>query len=245
MPILELSGITKRFGDVTAVHDVALSVEAGERRAILGPNGAGKSTLFDLIGGQRKPSAGSIMLNGRPVAGKPPHTMWTHGVSRTFQRNQVFPTLSVGENVRLAAMRPHVGRLFRLTRPSRDVDAAVADVLVRVNLAGRATQRAGQLAYGEQRQLELALALVGEPCLLLLDEPTAGMSPAETTAVLRILADLPRSITLMIVEHDMDVVFALCDRITVMHMGGVLADGTPAAVAANEEVRRVYMGTEA
>jgi branched-chain amino acid transport system ATP-binding protein len=245
MPILELSGITKRFGDVTAVRDVALAVEAGERRAILGPNGAGKSTLFDLIGGQRTPSAGSITLNGRPVAGKPPHVMWAHGVSRTFQRNQVFPTLSVRENVRLAAMRQHIGRLFRLSSSPHDLDVAVADVLARVNLAGRATQRAGELAYGEQRQLEVALALVGKPCLLLLDEPTAGMSPAETAAVMRILADLPRSITLMIVEHDMDVVFALCDRITVMHMGEVLTDGTPAEIAANEDVRRVYMGTEA
>lgn len=243
MPALELNSLSKSFGGFRAVRDVSIQVEAGSRHAILGPNGAGKSTLFNLIGGQAHPTSGTVVLNGLDVTGLPPHQMWANGVTRTFQRNQLFSHLSVQRNLALASMRPRIGRGFRLTAPAAELDEMVASVLLRVGLADETKTLVSDLAYGKQRQLEIALALVGRPKLLLLDEPTAGISPAETEAMLEILTGLPRSITIMIVEHDMDVVFALCDRITVMHLGEKLAEGAPSEIAADAEVRRIYMGT--
>lgn len=240
--MLEITSVSKTFGAFHALRDVSLRVESGARHAVLGPNGAGKSTLFNLVGGQARPSLGSVKLDGLDVTGQPPHRMWAHGVTRTFQRNQLFAELSVRKNLSLASMRPRL-RAFRLSenddgRRDRDLE-----VLQQIGLADEADSIVKDLAYGKQRQLEIALALVGQPKLLLLDEPTAGISPAETDAMLRILSDLPKSITVMIVEHDMDVVFALCDRITVLHLGEKMAEGAPAEIAANSEVRRIYMGT--
>jgi branched-chain amino acid transport system ATP-binding protein len=242
MAAIELSSLSKSYGEFVAVSNVSFNVADGARHAVLGPNGAGKSTLFNLLGGQTHPSSGRVRVHGVDLTGQPPHVMWVHGVTRTFQRNQLFQNLSVHQNLVLAGMRPHLRR-FRLQTRSKDMDLAMTAVLQQVGLAAEARRPVKELAYGQQRQLELALALLGKPRILLLDEPTAGISPAETTTMLRILTDLPRSITIMIVEHDMDVVFALCDRITVLHLGDKLADGKPEDIAADAEVRRIYMGS--
>jgi branched-chain amino acid transport system ATP-binding protein len=243
MAAIEVSSLSKSFGSFVAVSDVSLDVSDGARHAVLGPNGAGKSTLFNLLGGQAHPSSGRIVVHGADLTGQPPHVMWAHGVTRTFQRNQLFQNLTVGQNLDLAAMRPRLSN-FRLQMSLEQLSLSTSAVLQQVGLAAEGRRLVKELAYGQQRQLELALALLGNPKILLLDEPTAGISPAETKTMLRILSELPRSITIMIVEHDMDVVFALCDRITVLHLGKMLADGKPEDIAADPEVRRIYMGSE-
>ena len=243
MAAIEVSALCKSFGGFVAVDDVSFGVGEGARHAVLGPNGAGKSTLFNLLGGQAHPTSGRIVVHGTDLTGQPPHVMWTHGVTRTFQRNQLFPNLTVGQNLRLAAMRPRL-RNHRLQAEPDELGRSISAALHQVGLATEERRPVKELAYGQQRQLELALALSGNPRILLLDEPTAGISPAETKTMMRILAELPKSITIMIVEHDMDVVFALCDRITVLHLGKKLAEGKPQDIATDQEVRRIYMGSE-
>jgi branched-chain amino acid transport system ATP-binding protein len=237
------TGITKAFGQFLALKDVSMSVAQGERRAIIGPNGAGKSTLFNIIAGQLLPTAGQIILNGTEVTGARPDTMWHCGVTRTFQRNQLFQGLRVWENIELAcvAHRQALGALFAIRRP-REIEAQIAGILQKVHLARHAERFVKELAYGEQRQLELALALAGSPKIVLLDEPTAGMSQTETQSMLALMQELPRNITLLIVEHDMDVVFNIADRLTVMHLGAVLAEGSVDEIRTNQEVREIYMG---
>jgi branched-chain amino acid transport system ATP-binding protein len=240
---LRVEKVSKSYGLFTALKDVDLVVRQGERRAVIGPNGAGKTTLFNVIAGQRAPTTGRIYLAGKETTGLRPDQLWSHGLTRTFQRNQLFQGLSVWENVELAcgARRrgPHASS--GAARKAA-MEAAIADVLRQVHLAGRSGTPVRHLAYGEQRQLELALALAGMPKTLLLDEPTAGMSPGETEAMLSLMAGLPREITLLIVEHDMDVVFSLADSITVLHLGEVLAVGSPSEIQSNDKVREVYMG---
>ena len=241
--VLKVDQVSKSFGEFQALRSVSLTVGAGERRAVIGPNGAGKSTLFNIIAGQRAPTSGRIWLDGTDATGARPDRMFAAGLTRTFQRNQLFQGLTVWDNVNLACaaserVRPNGG-----SRPWRQaIEAAVADALARVHLTTHAPRLVKDLAYGEQRQLELALALAGRPRILLLDEPTAGMSPTETEAMLALMKGLPREITLLIVEHDMDVVFNLADTITVLHLGEVLAEGTPAEIQADERVVEVYMG---
>ena len=207
------------------------------------PSDLGKSTLFNIIAGQRAPSRGQIYLDGRKTTGLRPDQMWSCGLTRTFQRNQLFQGLSVWQNIELACAVRH---RRQSTMPGSDrratMQAEIADVLRQVHLSGRSATLVRNLAYGEQRQLELALALAGKPKILLLDEPTAGMSPAETQAMLSLMSGLSREITLLIVEHDMDVVFGLADSITVLHLGEVLAAGSPDEIQGNEKVREVYMG---
>jgi branched-chain amino acid transport system ATP-binding protein len=243
--LLEIEGLSRYFGALSAVNGVSLSVAARERRAIIGPNGAGKTTLFNLITGHLAPTGGRIVFDGAPITGLPVHVVARRGLSRSFQRTNVFPRLSVAENLRLAAAAGERGsyRLFgsieALGRPlerARDVAAAVG-------LAERLGDPAGRLSYGEQRQLEVGIALATGPKLLLLDEPTAGMSPEETHRMTRLLAALPRETTLLIIEHDMDVVFSLADRITVLHYGEVLTEGAPDVVRADARVYEVYLGT--
>jgi branched-chain amino acid transport system ATP-binding protein len=244
--ILELDRVSRFFGALSAVNGVTLTVERHERRALIGPNGAGKTTLFNLITGQLAPSAGRILFDGRPITSLPPHRVARQGISRSFQRNNLFPKLSVLENLRLAAASDGrgswnlLGSVARLAEPlarAREVGAAVG-------LADRFGEPVAALSYGEQRQLELGVALATRPKLLLLDEPTAGMSPEETHRMTRLLTGLPRDVTLLIIEHDMDVVFSLADRITVLHYGEVLVDGPPDAVRADPRVYEVYLGTE-
>jgi branched-chain amino acid transport system ATP-binding protein len=247
MNALAVQNLSKSFGGFRALKSVSLSVGAGERRAIIGPNGAGKTTLFNVIGGQTRPTEGQICIDGDDVTGEPPHRMWERGLTRTFQRNQLFLGLSVLENVRLAAMRARdVGRrVFARIDRVPGLEEEVLSALAGVNLLDRRGAVVRNLAYGEQRQLEVALALVGRPKILLLDEPTAGMSPAETDAMIGMLATLPASITLLIVEHDMDVVFALASRVTVLHLGEVLADGSPREIQSDPQVISVYFGQHA
>ena len=238
------TGSSGRFGALTAVNGVTLSVAPRERRAIIGPNGAGKTTLFNLITGHLAPTAGRILFEGAPIAGLPPYARARRGISRSFQRTNVFPRLPVLENLRLAAAARGrgnydlLGSVDRLWVPiERARSAAEA-----VGLTDRLDAPAGALSYGEQRQLEIGIALATDPKLLLLDEPTAGMSPEETLRMTELLAGLPRAITLLIIEHDMDVVFTLADRITVLHHGEVLAEGTAAEVRADPRVYDVYLG---
>ncbi len=237
---LRVDRVSMAFGQFRALNRVDLHVGQGERRAIIGPNGAGKSTLFNAVAGQYRPTEGRIYFDGTETTGLRPDQLWRRGLSRTFQRNQLFLGLNVWDNVALACAA-HRQRGLGL-RPMAVDDDEIAGLLARVHLAHLAAVEVRKLAYGEQRQLELALALAGRPRLLLLDEPTAGMSPAETQAMLQLMAQLPREITLLIVEHDMDVVFSLADTITVLHLGEVLASGSPAQIKADAKVREVYMG---
>jgi branched-chain amino acid transport system ATP-binding protein len=244
--LLTIDGVTRTFGALSALAGVSLALEARERRAVIGPNGAGKTTLFNVITGQLPPSGGRIVFDGWPIAGLPPHTVARRGVSRSFQRTNLFPRLAVLENLRLAAAAGAAGsynlfgRVERVTAPL----ARARETAAAVGLAERLDTVAGQLSYGEQRQLEVGVALATRPKLLLLDEPTAGMSPEETQRMTRMLEGLPREVTLLIIEHDMDVVASLADRVTVLHYGEVLTEGTFDEVKRDPRVYEVYLGSE-
>jgi branched-chain amino acid transport system ATP-binding protein len=242
--LLSLGRVCKNYAGLQALRDIQLAVEPGERRAIIGPNGAGKTTLFHLISGQVAPSSGTITFDGEDVTRRRPYEMARRGLARTFQTNNLFLHLTVFENVRLA-VQERMGRSGRWFKPWWGYDAVnnrTDEVLQRAALAGRRDDLATTLSYGEQRQLEMAIALAGEPKLLLLDEPTAGMSVAETAHTVETIGALPRDLTMLIIEHDMDTIFAIADRITVLDHGQVLAEGTPNAVRSNREVRAVYLG---
>ena len=245
-PALQVDGLRRAFGGLVAVASVSFAVQPGERRAIIGPNGAGKTTLFNLISGELAPTSGRVYLDGQDVTGLPNHRLAGLGLARTFQRNNLFLGLSVRENVRLAvqARRKVAPRLWQPVDHLPEVVREADHVLEELGLAERATALVRNLSYGEQRQLEVAIALATGPRVLLLDEPTAGMSPAETAAMTRTVEGLPKDMTLLIIEHDMDVVFALADRITVLHYGEVLAEGEPEVVKGNPRVAEVYMGLE-
>ena len=243
--LLAAESLSRAFGALSALNRVSFEVASRERRAIIGPNGAGKTTLFNLITGQLAPTGGRILLEGRPIQGLSPHAVARRGVSRSFQRNNLFPKLAVLENLRLAAAARAPGTWSLLGRiegqPGPRARAReVADI---VGLTERLAVPAGLLSYGEQRQLEVGVALATSPRLLLLDEPTAGMSPEETQRMTRMLEALPRDVTLPIIEHDMDVVGSLADRVTVLHYGEVLTEGTFAEVKADPRVYEVYLGS--
>ncbi len=242
---LSIEHVSRRFGGVLALDDVSLSVASGERHAVIGPNGAGKTTLFNVVSGELAPSAGSVRLLNRPATGLPPHAIARSGLARTFQRNNLLLRLTVLENVRLAvqARTAATRRLFTPVRRLSDLEDGARAVLQQMELADRSAASAHTLSYGEQRQLEVAIALAARPRVLLLDEPTSGMSPAETARMTRLLGRLGREQTLVIIEHDMDVVFALADRITVLHVGRVITSGHPEAVRADPRVQEVYLGT--
>lgn len=247
MSALELEGVTKHFGALAAIEDVSFSVEAGERVALLGPNGAGKTTLFNLISGEIMLDQGKIQLRGRDMTRQPPETMSESGLSRTFQKNSLFLERTVFENVRLAVQR-RLGiklRMFRSVDRYPQLRKETEEVLDRVQLSARSETKAENLSYGEQRQLEIGLALATSPEVLLLDEPTAGMSLRETQEMVTMLGSLPRELTLLIIEHDMDVVAALAQRIIVLNFGKVIADGRPEEVRRNREVLEAYLGVGA
>ena len=244
MEILSVHDLRRHFGGLRALDGISLSVERGERRALIGPNGAGKTTLFSVIGGELKPTAGRVVLKGEDVTGLTPYRLAQRGLGRTFQRNNLFLGLTAFENVRLAVQR-RLGISSHALRPARSyvaVNERTEQVLKSVGLVDTGQRPVRTLSHGEQRQLEIALALAGDPELLLLDEPTAGISPAETEAMVQLIRALPVELTLLNIEHDMDVVFALADRITVLHYGEVLAEGEPAAVRADPAVREAYLG---
>jgi len=240
--ILGCVGVRRSFGALRAVDGVDLTVAAGARHALIGPNGAGKSTLLRLIAGGMPVTAGQISLDGIDVTGKPEASRARLGIGQTFQHSSLFRTLTVADNVALAVQRRR-GRPW-LPVPRRPAWAArVDELLARVDLADRANERVDVLSYAECRQLEVAVALAGEPRVLLLDEPAAGMSAAATARLLDLLRGLPAELTLVFVEHDLDLVFELASRVTVLHLGKVLMSGTPAEVRASADVQRAYLGT--
>jgi branched-chain amino acid transport system ATP-binding protein len=239
---LRATKVSKSFGRFQALRDVDLVVRHGERHAVIGPNGAGKSTLFNIVAGQIPPTSGTIHLDGRQTTGLRPNQIWSHGLTRTFQRNQLFQGLTVWDNLELACATTRNGNRTSDSVRRRALEEKAVEVLRQVQLLEHSRTVVRNLAYGQQRQLELALALAGEPKILLLDEPTAGISPAETEAMLALMYGLSRDITLLIVEHDMDVVFSIAESITVLHLGEVLAVGTPQQIQNNERVGEVYMG---
>jgi branched-chain amino acid transport system ATP-binding protein len=246
VPLLECKGLVRRFGALVAVDDVDLTVEPGEIRAVIGPNGAGKSTVFNLITSVLKPSAGEVFFAGENITGMPVHEVAQKGIARTFQLCHVFPALSARENVRIAAQARDRRRWRVLGGGSvLEQSAVVADEAIeRMRLARFADVTAAMLSHGDQRLLEIAMAIAQKPRLLMLDEPTQGLSIEETGRAVQILKDMLAAgdLSVLLVEHDMEVVFKLADNITVLHRGRVIADGPPAAVRGNAEVRSAYLG---
>lgn len=247
-PLLEAKGLGRNFGGLAAVRDVSLSLRPGTLHAVIGPNGAGKSTLVNLLSGHLVPTSGKILFEGRDVAGEPPWRMTQLGIGRSFQRTNLLTSLTVLENVRLAAQAVSAVSGLRMLRPaSREKQLIVAafEALERVGLAGAAHRQSGLLSHGEQRQLEIAMTLATRPRVLLLDEPLAGMGPEESERFTHLLKDLAHEHAVLLIEHDMDFVFAVADWMTVMVDGTVLAEGHPADVRTNPEVQRAYLGGHA
>jgi branched-chain amino acid transport system permease protein len=241
-PLLESRGLTMRFGGLTAVDGVDFQVRRGELRAVIGPNGAGKTTFFNMLTGVLPPTAGRVLLEGRDVTGLPAHTVSRLGVARSYQVTNIFADLSVFENVRIAAQsRVTTYRFWRDADGLAEVNERAERILARLGLVAQRDLPAGALSHGEQRYLEIGIALATEPAFLLLDEPTAGMSPEETRRTAAFIRDLAGSVTIVLVEHDMEVVMGVSDRITVLNYGQVLAEGTPAEIRQNADVRRVYL----
>jgi len=242
--VLEIRGLSKSFAGFRAVAEVDLAVAEGEIAAVIGPNGAGKSTLFNLITGHLRPTAGQVLLDGRDITGVPPHRICGLGMGRSFQRANIFPKLTVFENVQ-AALLAHRGRGWDFwSRSDVLCREESQQLLASIGLSDQAQAVAGTLSYGNQKQIELGIALASDPKILLLDEPTAGMSASETHEAIALLERIAheRGLTLLFTEHDMAVVFSIAHKIAVMHQGRIIAAGNPAAVRADAEVRRIYLG---
>ena len=244
MSVLRLDHLNKAFGSLVVTDDVCLDIAPGERHVVIGPNGAGKTSLINQIGGQLRPSSGRVLLKDRDITGLSPHRISRLGVARTFQRNNLFQNLSVVENIRLALelRRGHPLNFFAPVGRDSVLVARAEELMAQVHLDTDGARTTQKLSYGEQRQLEIGVALASEPEVLLLDEPTSGMSPTETARMIDLIAALPRALSVLMIEHDMKVVFSLADRITVLYYGKVLATGTPAEIQADARVREVYLG---
>ena len=239
--MIEIRELRRAFGGVVALDGISLTLREGERRAVIGPNGAGKTTLINVLAGEIPPTGGEVRLGGREITHLRSWQRARLGLAHVYQRTELFAPLSARENVALAvAARSGPYRVFRA--PPRAEYAEAEAMLERVGLAGREAMAVRALSHGERRQLELAVALAQRPRVLLLDEPTAGMSPVETARITALVAGLDRALTILIVEHDMDVVFRLADRVTVLHEGRVIADGTAADVRGDVRVHDVYLG---
>jgi branched-chain amino acid transport system ATP-binding protein len=241
--LLETRALTRAFGSLVAVNRVDFAVRRGELRSIIGPNGAGKTTFFRLIAGELRPSSGRILFAGRDITGLPQYAVARLGIAKSFQITNVFPHLTVFENVRVAAQGP--ARAFDFWSNRAALTAArerAASLLDAVGLGAKPSLLAAHLSHGEKRHLELAIALAGDPALLLLDEPTAGMSPEETDETIVLIRRLAAGRTVVLVEHKMKVVMGISDRVTVLHQGAVLAEGTPAEIRGNELVQKTYLG---
>jgi len=244
-PVIKLEDVSVRFGGFTALHNVSAAFIKGQLTSIIGPNGAGKSTLFNVLSGSIKTTSGSVFALGRDISRLPHYKVARLGIAKSFQITSIFPQLTVLDNVRIAMQG--AGQRFDCwnsrSRMSEQIERAI-EILVLVGLAANRNRAAGTLAHGEQRSLEVAMALAGKPQILLLDEPTAGMSPEETGEMMELVTRLASERTVILVEHKMKLVMGISERIIVLHHGEVLADGAPAEIRANEEVRRVYLGEE-
>jgi branched-chain amino acid transport system ATP-binding protein len=243
-PVLEVRGLAKSFGGVQAVAGVDLSMPRGEIRALIGPNGAGKTTFFNMLTGQLSADTGEVRFKGQRLSGLAPHAVWRRGVSRTFQITATFVTLTAAENVQVA-LQSHRRRTYALFAKAGGLEREAARALLaQVGLDAQANRPAGVLAYGDLKKLELAVALANGPEVLLLDEPTAGMAPAERGVLMALTQRIARErgLTVLFTEHDMDVVFAVADRIMVLHQGRVIAEGRPDEVRADAQVQKVYLG---
>jgi branched-chain amino acid transport system ATP-binding protein len=243
-PVLRTEGLTIRFGGLTALNKINLEIKRGEIRAIIGPNGAGKSTFFNCVTGVLRPTAGRILLNGKDITGQPPNLISRSGIARSYQITNILPNATVLENVRIAAQsRRHGWNMLRHYRHFGDVIEKADAALAAVGLAAKADELASNLSHGEQRNLEIGIALATEPELLCLDEPTAGMSAAETQDTIRLVRKIAKDLTILIVEHDMPLVMGLADRVSVFHHGEILAEGPPAEIQSNPRVLEVYLKT--
>jgi branched-chain amino acid transport system ATP-binding protein len=242
--ILKVDGLTKSFGGLMAAAHISFSIQEGERSAIIGPNGAGKTTLFNLLTGQLRPDEGQVYFQGEEITGLPPHQICRKGISRSFQRVNIFPMLSVFENVQVAvlAAQKRTRKLFSAARKMARKETQM--ILENIDLGGEEEVISGTLSHGNQKRLELGIALAGNPRLLLLDEPTQGMSPEETTRAMALIDRVTRArgITLVFIEHDIGAVFAIADMIRVLHMGSIIAEGKPEEIRENDEVQRIYLG---
>ena len=249
MSVLAVENLTKRFGNLVAVRDISLTVKAGELRAVIGPNGAGKTTFFNLVSGFLAPSTGSILFEGRDISRVPAHQRVGLGMARTFQITEIFPELTVFENIRIVTevaagyrLRPWLNRA-----EAADIRRSIEQTLLLAALSDKADRLVGELAHGDQRATEIMMALALKPRLLLLDEPTAGMGDQETYDITQLIHRLHKDnkLTIVLIEHDMRVVFHLADRITVLDQGSFLAEGTPQEIAANRAVQTAYLGQAA
>ena len=247
MSVLSLQNVKKSFGGLTVLSNINLEIREGERHAIIGPNGAGKSTLFNLISGRSAPTSGRIVFRGAEIAHASPHKIARLGIGRSFQIINVFPKLSVFENIR-GSVASRLGYRLNFSKPIEHL-AAVTDetdrIIEEIGLTKRRDQPANTLSYGEQRQIEIALTIAMRPKLVLLDEPCAGLNAEDTQAAIALIRRITEGRTLAVVEHDMDIVFGLADRVSVIYYGEVLATGTPAEIRANPRVQQAYLGRKA
>ena len=244
--LLQIEGLSKRFGGVVASDDIVLGVNAGELHAVIGPNGAGKTTLIGQLSGEIAPNSGRIFFDGHDITALPVHARNRLGLARSFQITSLFRDFTALENVALA-VQAHAGHSFRFWRDARtqaELREPAHSALARVGLGSRSGAIVASLSHGEQRQLELAMALAAKPRLLLLDEPMAGLGAEESARMVETLRELKRELTILLIEHDMEAVFALADRITVLVYGRVIASGSPADIRANPEVRQAYLGEQ-
>lgn len=246
MEALKIDGLSKQFGGVDAVNNVSFTVNVGERLAIIGPNGAGKTTMFNLINGQLSPTSGRIHFFGQDVTALPPHRRAHLGQARAFQAISLLQKLTVLQNTLLTinGTNPHRFVIFRPMKKFEDVLQKAVDILKRIHLLEKQDESVSNLSYGEQRRLEIGLGLSMDPKMLLLDEPSAGLTKEESAEIISIIKSLKTGITVLIVDHDMDMVFEVADRILVLHYGQLIADGNPEQIQTDQRVREIYMGVE-
>lgn len=245
MSLLQVDNISKAFGGVKAVQVVSFSLQAGELLALIGPNGAGKSTTFNMVGGQLAPDSGRVLLNGQPITGLPPRAIWRRGVGRTFQIAQTFTSLTVVENVQMALLSADRKIFSWWPRAAAHRRSDALALLAQVNMEAQADRPCSELAYGDVKRVELAMALAHDPQLLLMDEPTAGMAPGERVALMQLTRQIAqaRKMGVLFTEHSMDVVFGQADRVAVLVRGQLLAEGTPQAIRDDARVQQAYLGT--
>ena len=242
-PVLRTENLAKRFGGLTAVDNLSIAIPPGRIHAIIGPNGAGKTTFFNLVTGMLSPTSGRIFFRGHDITGLRPHAISRLGIKRTLQVKSVFPELSVADNLWVTRQaRSRFLNPFRTAASDKETRLRVEQTLEQTGLSALAARSAGTLSYGDVAMLEIGMAMISEPSLLLLDEPTCGMSPAETSRAVAKIRDLARTIDIVIIEHDMDVVFGIADDITVLAQGAILASGSPADIVGDERVREAYLG---